>query len=294
MKRILFTALLVALLFSVVASAFEGVTVFQAGHGAKALAMGGAFVAVADGPDFQMWNPAGTVSKATVPDTIWLGSTGSNLFTIDGFVGASYFYTSAGIVLEPLKLSVGASLAHVQAGSLYTADLIIGTASAALDSVRLGASVKRYSQTVVDNGKSGFGFDAGMLWTSDFGLSVGISARDLLGTNIGDEQYISSTYLAGAAYTATVDELDLTVAADFEAGHSGRLHIGAELLVFSSIGLRCGASIPTERDCGNITAMSAGIGLSGATLGIPVTVDVAYVHDGPLGGTWVVSALWAF
>ena len=58
MKRIVLAALVVGAL-ALVAFPYEGTIVFQGGHGAKALGMGGAFCALSDDATGALWNPAG-------------------------------------------------------------------------------------------------------------------------------------------------------------------------------------------------------------------------------------------
>ena len=60
MKRIMLAALLVgAIAVAVFPQEYEGTIIFQGGHGAKALGMGGAFCALADDATGALWNPPG-------------------------------------------------------------------------------------------------------------------------------------------------------------------------------------------------------------------------------------------
>ncbi|MEW6217540.1 MAG: hypothetical protein AB1543_07645, partial [Candidatus Bipolaricaulota bacterium] len=76
MRKLAVGVLLVSVL-GLIGFAYQGSIVFQGGHGAKALGMGGAFCALANDGTAALWNPAGL---ALMSHTIWLGGATQNLF----------------------------------------------------------------------------------------------------------------------------------------------------------------------------------------------------------------------
>jgi len=293
MMKTVRTAVTLTLLFALAAFACQGAMVFHNGHGARALAMGGAFTAIADDFSAAMWNPAGLV--LIQPSFAWIGGATANLYGAGDFEGIGYQYMAGGMVLGDMEpvIAGGASYAYADAGMLYRTGVFAMTGSFAFATwACAGVSVKYYSETIGGDTETGIGADVGLLWVSDFGWRVGVVAFDMLGTTVGENQFVDPVFKLGAAYTIGLvdsDGYELTLSGDFEVSQSDRLHGGAELVLLDVIALRCGASIPLGRD-GDVTMLSGGVGI---TIG-GLTIDAAYIHDGPLGQSWILAAAWLF
>jgi Tol biopolymer transport system component len=250
------------------------------GVDARALAMGGAFVAIADNYSAAYWNPAG-VARAKGPR---FGAMHTNLFSSD----ILFTFISGIISLE--KISVAGSFVNLsitgipeidgygnQVGTIDDIEtLLMGTAAIDLGAlgVFVGGSVKSYSQSLAEERASGLGFDIGVIANVAPNFSVGVAAFDLGGTRInwttGSIDIVEALFKAGIAFT--FPEVGLTIAADLAWGHS--VHFGSELKL-GIIRLRGGVL------GGNFTA-GAGINWEGGSL------DIAFLSS-TLGNSLVFS-----
>jgi len=187
--------------FMTVGAAEEGSSgsVFAFGTDAKSLAMGGAFVAVADNYSATYWNPAGLNQFSGVQ----LG--GMNLRPY-GVNGLNFSYGGGAVTIS--NFAFGASYGQLSADltdqlnygegeySSYSESMLAGTLGYGIDFVNFGVNVKNYQFS----GASGFGFDLGTLFTFD-GISLGVSASDVGGVKLGgsEDAVVQPTYRLGLA-----------------------------------------------------------------------------------------------
>ena len=148
MKRVLVVSMALLLVLSVVAMA-DGIGAFSAfknGIGARALAMGGAFVAVADDATAVCWNPAGL---AQLDDTRLAGMS-TDLYGLGithQYVGATTSFANLGIGLgwERAAIDGQQTNADGSAGNAFTwtEQAIIGSlATNVMDIAMAGANGK--------------------------------------------------------------------------------------------------------------------------------------------------------
>lgn len=287
MIRALLLSFMLILTASLTSPAQEGVgafSTFRTYVDARALAMGGAFAAIADNYSASYWNPAG-VAKA---GSSRVGGMHTNKFgqginfnllsgimTIANFaVGASFVGLS--ITNIPIYDEEGKPVGTID----FNAILLMGSVAMKLTNLGyVGGSIKSYSYTLAEERGSGLGFDAGVLITDLIpNLSVGAAAFDLSGTI----DTIAGLFKVGAAFT--LPEVGLTVAADFDFGAEGEsvLHLGAELVIGGTpIAVRAGgiSTAPGEFEF----TRGAGVILRN------LRIDVAFVPHRALGGRWVIS-----
>ncbi|MBC7170337.1 hypothetical protein H5T54_05365 [Candidatus Bipolaricaulota bacterium] len=278
MKRLAVAVLLVGVL-GMVGFGYEGSIVFQGGHGAKALGMGGAFCALADDGTAALWNPAGL---ALMGSNIWLGGATSNLF---GMVG--YQYISAGYKFG--DYAVGLAWGNATAGTQYAGNLYMGTVGMKIgDFGTLGANLKYYSETLAGDTASGFGFDLGFLVPLTPEIAIGIVAKDVGGTTVA-EQTVVSTYGAGLAVKLLDGALALAADVAVDGGFNPlNLGAGIEFVVIENLAVRAGIAVPEIAFTDYYFSVGAGFAIAG------LTIDAAYVLKDKPGESLVLSATFSF
>ncbi|MCD6136317.1 hypothetical protein J7J63_06390 [Candidatus Bipolaricaulota bacterium] len=294
MKRVIVLSLALLMVISAVALA-DGVGAFSAfknGVGARALAMGGAFVAVADDATAVCWNPAGL---AQLDDTR-IGGMSTDLFGMGithQFVGATTTFSGIGVGLgwERAALTGQGTAADGSAGSLFNwnESAIVGTLATNIMDIGLaGANVKYYmADSGLGNTASGFGFDLGLLVKLGDMFTIGVNAKDLGNSNLtwtgGATDSITGMYTAGLAMSLVDSKLILATDVDFDGTNLGDTHVGVEFKVIDELALRGGVVLTDNFQDYYFTA-GAGINVAG------LYVDAAYILNEKVGNTLVLSA----
>ena len=179
-------ALLMVLSAAVFADGIGAFSAFKNGIGARALAMGGAFVAVCDDATAMGWNPAGL---AQLDDTRLAGMS-TDLYGLGithQFVGATTSFANLGIGLGWERASIDGQA--VEAGGVlggsftWVENAIVGSlATNVMDVAMVGANVKYYmADSGLGDAASGFGFDLGVLVSLGDMFVIGVNAMDLAG-----------------------------------------------------------------------------------------------------------------
>ena len=294
MKRVMVASLALVMVLSAVVLA-DGIGAFSAfknGIGARALAMGGAFVAVADDATATLWNPAGL---AQLDDTRLAGMS-TDLYGLGithQYIGAVTTFANLGIGLGWERASIDGQVLDeggVQGGTFtWVEQAIVGSlATNVLDVAMAGANVKYY---LADNGlgeaATGFGFDLGLLVSLGDMFVIGVNAMDLAGSTLswdgGATDVISGLYKAGLAMKLADDRLILAADVDFDGSDLGNTHVGVEFQVIDELALR-GGVVLTDNFQDYYFAVGAGINVAG------LYVDAAYILEETLGNTLVLSA----
>jgi len=278
MKRLAVAVLLVGVL-GLIGFGYEGSIVFQGTHGAKGLAMGGAFCALADDGTAALWNPAGL---ALMGENIWLGGATSNLF---GMVG--YQYVAGGYMFG--DYAVGLSWANASAGTQYVANMYLGTVGVKIgDFGTIGANLKYYSETIAGAGASGFGFDLGFLMPLTPEIAIGIVAKDVGGTTVGG-QTVTSVYGAGMGLKLLDGALVLAADVSLDGGFQPlNLGAGIEFVLIENLAVRAGITVPEFAFTDYYFSVGAGFAIAG------LSIDAAYVLMKEPGESLVLSATFAF
>ena len=294
MKRVIVVSLTLLMVISALALA-EGVgafSAFKSGLGARALAMGGAFVAVADDATAVIWNPAGL---AQLNDTR-IGGMSTDLFGIGAthqFVGGMTNLAGFAVGLAWERSAVSSQAiddqGNVGQAFTWTESAIIGSfATSVMDMGLVGVNVKYY---MADSGlgasASGFGFDLGLLFALGDMFTIGVNASDIGGSTItwdtGTENTVSALYKAGLAMKLVEGALVMAVDVDFNEAGMGDTHVGLEFKVIKELALRGGMVLMDEFQSYYFT-VGAGINVAG------LYVDAAYLLNEDLGNTLVLSA----
>jgi len=265
---------------------------FKNGIGARALAMGGAFVAVADDATAMLWNPAGL---AQLGDTRLAGMS-TDLFGMGithQYIGAVTTFANLGIGLGWERASIDGQIVDEggELGGTFTwvEQAIVGSlATNVLDVAMAGANVKYYlADNGLGDGASGFGFDLGLLVSLGDMFVIGVNAQDLAGSTVtwdgGATDVISGLYKAGLAMKLADDRLVLATDVDFDGTDLGNTHVGVEFQVIDELALR-GGVVLTDNFQDYYFTVGAGINVAG------LYVDAAYILEETLGNTLVLSA----
>ena len=280
MKRIMLAALLVgAIAVAVFPQEYEGTIIFQGGHGAKALGMGGAFCALADDATGALWNPAGLTFVGP-----WIGGATSNRFATGDFEGVGYQYISGGFTFEGYAIGIG--WANATAGQYYNASLYLGTVGIEIaDFGSVGVNVKYYSETIEEDNATGFGFDIGLLFPVTDEFAIGIVAKDVGGTTLWD-QTVVPMYTGGLA--AKFLDGAMTLAADVDLSGMDFSFAGAkaglEFVLIENLAVRAGVVFPESDFSTYYFTVGAGLGVG------DLSIDAAYVLQPDPGESLVLSA----
>ncbi len=293
MKRITVVSLALIMVLSAVAFA-DGIGAFSAfknGIGARALAMGGAFVAVCDDATAMVWNPAGL---ALLDDTRLAGMS-TDLYGLGithQFVGATTSFANLGIGLGWERASIDGQLVEAGGGLggafTWVENAIIGSlATNVMDVAMVGANVKYYmADSGLGDSATGFGFDLGLLVSLGDMFVIGVNAMDLAGSTIewdgGATDVVSGLYKAGLALNLA-ESFVLAADVDFDGTALGDTHVGVEFQVIDELALRGGVVLTNNFQDYYLT-VGAGINVAG------LYVDAAYILEETLGNTLVLSA----
>ncbi|MCD6142674.1 hypothetical protein J7J55_08195 [Candidatus Bipolaricaulota bacterium] len=294
MKKVIVLSLALIVVISALAFA-DGVgafSAFKSGIGARALAMGGAFVAVADDSTAACWNPAGL---AQVKDTR-IGGMSTDLFGLGythQFVNAITEFSGFGIGLSYERAAVPGTQVDESgnAGNEFTwsESLFLGTVSVDIEGIGLvGANVKYYmADSGLGDSASGFGFDLGLLFNLGDMFTIGVSAFDLGNTQIawstGANDAVTGVYKVGTAVKLLDGSLILAGDLDFVGMEMGDAHVGLEYKLIPELALRGGVLLADNFSEYSFT-VGAGLNVAG------LNVDAAYLLNEDLGNTLVLSA----
>jgi hypothetical protein len=285
-------ALIMVLSALVVADGIGAFSAFKTGVGARALAMGGAFVAVADDATAALWNPAGLAHLA---DTRLAGMS-TDLFGMGithQYVGAVTTFANLGIGLGWERASIDGQIVDGAGdpGNAFTwvEQAIVGSlATNVMDIAMVGANVKYYlADSGLGDSGSGFGFDLGLLVSLGDMFVIGVNAMDLAGSSIawdgGTTDVVSGLYKAGLAMKLADGRLVLAADVDFDGSDLGDTHVGVEFQLIDELALRGGVVLTNDFQ-DYYFSVGAGINVAG------LYVDAAYVLEESLGNTLVLSA----
>lgn len=240
---------------------------FDVGMGARALGMGGAFVAVADDANAIYYNPAGLALIEGHNAT----SMYSTLLGAGNYLGIGYAQKNVGAaVFGLMSTAPGTDEYGNPTGEFgYREGALAGGYAHAFGPFALGGAIKLYAQDAEVNRGFGATGDIGALITMPYldGFKVGAVARNLLGTvkfQSGHEDKFDPWYVLGLSLRPF---RGLTLAADYDITHStGR--VGAEYQIIDAFAARAGATMNADKQYG----FTAGAGFALGSF----RVDYAY------------------
>ncbi len=282
------------------------------GAGARALGMGGAFVAVSDDATAVYWNPAG-LTQLRKKEAIVMHS--------ERF-GGEFKYDLFGVALPIEQLGgVGINVVRVGSDDIKFTELpdpseeisgrnrprvskivsntdygiFLSNGRRVFTDLSLGGSIKFITRSIGDNTAFGYGIDIGVLYTSSVGFSIGLNLADVTSTKItwdtGAKDKIEPSLILGAAYTWNLPfpESKITGAFSSDVGgesssgiDTGTNNSGVEYWYRDTIAIRAGFQ------GGNLTA---GAGLR---LYRKFGLDLAFLSHDDLDNTYPISASLQF
>ncbi|MEO0093817.1 MAG: PorV/PorQ family protein [candidate division WOR-3 bacterium] len=307
-----FVIILIPLLLNAFTLFQPGTTGFQflkLGVGARPVAMGSAYTAVADDANALFWNPAGLGMSESFQGTLMI----MNLFQ-------SVTYTSAGIT-TPLNrfISTGVVGSYLTAsdvrrdnlgnevGTIPISDFLIGPGLAItpIENFSLGGAIKLLGSRL-DNYKSyAVSFDAGFIFSPIQYLYIGSSILHL-GTPrkfIANWEYQPTNFRVGIAGKLPIYDHSLVVAVDVSAYSDNlpTINIGAEarfkitpLMKTKTrnqwLAVRAGYQSQTSYQLGIYNGFSIGIGYEYEIAPkVGLVLDVVYLSYGFLGDSERIS-----
>jgi len=305
----------------------------QIGVGARGMAMGGAFVAAVDDITALYWNPAGLArienSVVFVSHSEWLSD-----ITFD-YVGVGFRLGSVGTLgLSLTMLGVPDMIVRTvdrQDGTGETFDaadmaLAVTYSRVVTDRFSVGASVKYINQRIWHSSATGFAFDLGTQFRTDFfgGLTIGaslynfgsglqLSGRDARTfvdpdpTSLGNNGRIPANFeldsfalplnfqfgLSSRPIDTRMHQLTVSADALHPSSNNESVNVGMEYGYQNSVLFRVGfqSLFLAEREGG----LSAGVGIRQALFnGTTARLDYAFRDSGRLGGIHVVGLALLF
>jgi hypothetical protein len=265
------------------------------GLGARPVAMGEAFVALADDLNATAWNPAGLSQIAGINagfmHNIYLQETSmeylayaQNLFPGAG-IGANVTYFNYGSLdkydeVNGLPVANGSFTPTVLTGT-------VGYGQRLLADLSVGASLKLISQTIDTEHYTAVAVDLGALYkTAITGLQLGLALQNL-GSQLGGAD-LPQNLKVGGAYVLPVKfaandtwntVLDVNVPFG-DTTYTG-LNLGTEYWYNQVVAGRLGYQVKNTGDLGGVAGLTAGAGVKLAMF----NVDYALVSFGDLGLT---------
>jgi len=234
------------------------------GVGARALGMGGAFVALADDPTALYWNPAGLVSLESGE----LASMYTNQFGL----GAHFSFLAfgqpwneqSGWAIGILNLSLGQipitgldeNGRPIVTGYMGYSDTALFLAYAqSLFRSSIGVTIKGIHQTLGEENGLGLGIDFGAMTPFIKPFSLGMVLRTaFVNWSTGEKAFLPVQLILGTAYRP-FPNVTLALDTGLQTGRRIEFHVGVEYRLFSPVAIRFGL------DRGHLT-VGAGIAMT--------------------------------
>jgi hypothetical protein len=273
----------------------QALSLDQAGAGARAMALGSAYVALADDNSALQWNPAGLASikraEIGLHHNSWLGGivqeTSDLAFPTHGWGG------------------LGISENYIDYGSIQSRDafgnpgpgfysqrlgLGLGWGESFAQDFDLGLSVKAGHEILGDASYNSVSGGLGAIYRPGPGFSFGAAYNNIGDSGSGND--LASGLLLGAAFQKSSGVWEGLASAGFTVEPTGvnRIQLGAEGK-FSALSLRAGYLLNFEDNTwGGLNSLSIGCGFKLSSF----SIDYAWLPYGDLGNSQRVSLNYAF
>jgi hypothetical protein len=291
------------------------------GTGPRALGMGSAYVAVADGSISSYWNPAG-LAKLKYPEI--------HLMYSERFSGIVKY--NFAVVALPYKSNSGVSFGLMRMGiddipitSLKNPDLPVGAifedgngnqirntpyidhtvgdveyvgyfsyAKKWRENRWIGGNIKIIRKSVGENSAWGIGFDLGLLMPIYRGLRFGANVQDITSTLItwdtGNKELVSPNLKWGFAYQYRFSKFSILPAFDIDTRFEGRKFAAQQNIGPVSFDLHTGVEASYRNVVFLRTGYDIGHFAAGAGIQLPrLRFDAAFLNHQDLGDTYRIA-----
>lgn len=267
------------------------------GVGARAAALGGAYVALSDDATAGYWNPAG-LSQVSCTELIFMHNSWYDDINVE--------YLGAALPASEI-VTFGLGFSYLDYGSFegydiddnptgeYSANAMVASASASFrlsDNIALGATGKLLTEKLESSSANGLALDLGLHYRTQY-VSVGLNYMNIgSGLKYEDETFPLPTRLAAGAALHFFDDR-LRLATDIENPNDGSmsLHQGVEYCYENTVFLRSGYAHRFENvSGGSDTGLTLGFGIR-HSIG---SVDYSYLPDADLGDIHKISFRLSF
>ena len=266
----------------------------EAAASARPLAMGGAFVAIADDATAPFWNASG-LAQIQRFDVV----ANYNRLGTDASIGAGAFAVPTRgfgtFAVNVITLRSGsyqrrdAQNTHLgqfennAAAYLFSQGFNVGTRGAA------GYTLKAVREQIDDRSDTGFGADIGLMFRPQALWQLGLAVQNALTPSLrlkSETEKFSREVRVGSRYSP-IKRLALSADLSFVGGQNAELSLGTEWRVAEPLALRLGA---------NDREFSAGVGVSAGDLGIDYAFGLPHadIIRNDLGAAHRVSFHLAF
>jgi len=288
-----------------------GAQFLKIGPGARAVAMGEAFVAIADEPAALYWNPAGIVQiktrQVSFMHNFWFqGVNYEHLAYVQELPGPgnekfgfSLIFLHSGDMVRTLE---DASGNYAGTGNNFSASDLCLSFSYAWDmgyNHSLGVNLKFINSSIDDVAGNALAVDMGYLFRATPWLSVGINAQNGVvsmpirfyrgKTPVSASHSLPINGKIGLAYKLMQNRFIIALDFNFPVENRVNYHIGAEYRLTDSLFLRAGYKTDFAQD-NVLSGLSIGAGYTFKGY----TLDYAFVPYGDLGFTHRISVLVKF
>lgn len=284
--------LLITITFLIAAEP-TGVDFLKIGVGARPMAMGGAFVSIAQGAEAGYWNPAGLTQTEHIELTAMHLQWSSDItyeflayaqkFDNIGTFGASIFYLNIGDI--DARDEFGQPLIGF---SVYDICGLISFARPINEQLDIGANVKVFQEKIDDDNATGYALDIGSLYSLDK-VSFGLTLQNLgMKMKYVDEEFsLPMMVRGGVSYRLVGSQLVLALDGDYQIiNERGSVRFGVEYWIQQMVAIRAGYHYKTKDDkLGALNGLAAGLGVKYMKLGI----DYGYEPSPELGDIHRIS-----
>jgi hypothetical protein len=279
----------------------RGAQFLKVGVGGRAVAMGGAFVGVADDATAIYWNPAGLAAlngtELSFMHLAWLQDISYEYFAVAqpvrkwGVFGGSISY----LHMDRLQ---GRDRQGEPTSDFTASDMAITLAFGreVTNSLLVGGSIKNINEKIEVRNAYGLAFDFGCLYRTPVeNLFLGGAVQNWGGDIAFVEESFGLPVLfkLGASYRHTLAGNPVNLAVDLysPADNKTCLHSGMEYVYRSAIAGRIGYK--NDSDLGEAAGLSFGFGLMAARTQT-YRIDYAFVEQGILGSSHTFSLSISF
>jgi hypothetical protein len=283
---IFFTAAQATQAYDILPAARLAMPLLEENGTARAMAMGSAFVSIAQGTAALFWNPAGLGSLANPEfglhhnsgldnDMDELLVYGTNAESLGGFAGAIN-YEDYGSFESRDNLG---NLTGINTAGGFGIDL--GWGRQLVSGFYAGMAIKADQQTLAGVSYNSFACDLGILWSVSQSLNIGMAYSNL-GTRAANSQ-LASGLRAGISYGLNIQEANillLAIAAEIQSNGPAGIDLGAEDTVLGVFAIRLGYVLDTaDQELSGLTGLTGGLGIKIQD----ITLDYACALFGDLG-----------